>query len=58
MIKIYIKISFTEIDDGEKKCQCDGCKKKKIILQKSDPWKKSKALMRFHFNINYEIQCF
>ncbi|OXU27217.1 hypothetical protein TSAR_007043 [Trichomalopsis sarcophagae] len=29
-----------------KECHCDGCKKKKIILQKSDPWKETKALFR------------
>lgn len=28
-----------------KECQCDGCKKKKIILQQSEPWKETKALV-------------
>ncbi|XP_011506359.1 PREDICTED: translocation protein SEC63 homolog [Ceratosolen solmsi marchali] len=29
-----------------KECHCDGCKKKKVILQKNDPWKETKALFR------------
>ncbi|XP_046410511.1 translocation protein SEC63 homolog [Neodiprion pinetum] len=28
-----------------RECQCDGCKKKKIILQSSEPWKETKALL-------------
>lgn len=27
-----------------KECQCDGCKKKKVILQANKPWKETKAL--------------
>ncbi|XP_066591579.1 translocation protein SEC63 homolog [Prorops nasuta] len=27
-----------------KECQCDGCKKKKVILQLNEPWKETKAL--------------
>ncbi|XP_012272858.1 translocation protein SEC63 homolog [Orussus abietinus] len=29
---------------AQKKCQCNGCKKKKIILQQNEPWKETKAL--------------
>ncbi|XP_043260780.1 translocation protein SEC63 homolog isoform X1 [Colletes gigas] len=31
-------------DQEAKECQCDGCKKKKIILQLNEPWKETKAL--------------
>ncbi|XP_032683432.1 translocation protein SEC63 homolog [Odontomachus brunneus] len=33
-------------DPGQlaKECQCDGCKKKKLILQSNKPWKETKAL--------------
>ncbi|XP_043486141.1 translocation protein SEC63 homolog [Polistes fuscatus] len=31
-------------DKDSKECQCDGCKKKKIILQSNEPWKETKAL--------------
>ncbi|XP_029167559.1 translocation protein SEC63 homolog [Nylanderia fulva] len=31
-------------DQVAKECQCDGCKKKKIILQANKPWKETKAL--------------
>ncbi|KAH0956699.1 hypothetical protein HN011_007422 [Eciton burchellii] len=33
-------------DPGQlaKECQCDGCKKKKVILQANKPWKETKAL--------------
>lgn len=31
-------------DQISKECQCDGCKKKKIILQSNEPWKETKAL--------------
>lgn len=27
-----------------KECQCNGCKKKKIILQLNEPWRETKAL--------------
>ncbi|XP_014232859.1 translocation protein SEC63 homolog [Trichogramma pretiosum] len=36
-------------DPAEKEqaeCNCDGCKKKKIILQKIDPWKNTKCFLR------------
>ncbi|XP_050458464.1 translocation protein SEC63 homolog [Cataglyphis hispanica] len=31
-------------DQLAKECQCDGCKKKKLILQANKPWKETKAL--------------
>ncbi|KAL6430446.1 hypothetical protein ACFW04_007813 [Cataglyphis niger] len=31
-------------DQLAKECQCDGCKKKKLILQSNKPWKETKAL--------------
>ncbi|XP_076296029.1 translocation protein Sec63 [Lasioglossum baleicum] len=33
-------------DQEERECQCDGCKKKKIILQLNEPWKETKALFK------------
>ncbi|XP_031848650.1 translocation protein Sec63 [Nomia melanderi] len=33
-------------DQEAKECQCDGCKKKKIILQLNKPWKETKALFK------------
>uniref|UniRef100_V9IM93 Translocation protein SEC63 n=1 Tax=Apis cerana TaxID=7461 RepID=V9IM93_APICE len=31
-------------DQEAKECQCDGCKKKKVILRLNKPWKETKAL--------------
>lgn len=31
-------------DQEAKECQCDGCKRKKIILRQNKPWKETKAL--------------
>lgn len=32
-------------DQEAKECQCDGCKRKKIILRLNKPWKETKALL-------------
>lgn len=30
---------FTDAESNESHCQCTGCKRKQLIMQKSEPWK-------------------
>ncbi|GAB1861954.1 Translocation protein SEC63-like protein [Camponotus japonicus] len=46
-------------DQLAKECQCDGCKKKKIILQANKPWKETKAFfMKFLIILGWAILIF
>ncbi|XP_003702349.1 translocation protein Sec63 [Megachile rotundata] len=46
-------------DQEAKECQCDGCKKKKIILHRNEPWKETKALfMKFMIIFGWIILIF
>ncbi|CAK9804102.1 Translocation protein SEC63 homolog [Anthophora quadrimaculata] len=41
---LWPRCSKQDPDQEAKECQCDGCKKKKIILRLNEPWKETKAL--------------